>query len=163
LLLLPPPPPPASVLCFLAVRQYTFPYGIDRPEGKSETHTSDSSSCVGRRIGNGSANYYIATVLQVKEAKLSSSTLWRYLGGVEVYFQPFLTLALDGGGLSTSRHGYFNPEKKKPGTDWPGGWVVLEKKIFLPLQEFRTLVRSACSLVTIPTALPRLRSATLVS
>jgi len=35
---------------------------------------------------------------------------------VDVYLQEFLTLALDGGELTASRHSRFNPRERAPGT-----------------------------------------------
>ena len=77
----------------------------------AETDTSDSSLYMKVRTGNRLANYYIATLIMVKEGQLPPSTAKRCLGGVEVKFRPFLTSALDGGELSISSPGHFNPEK----------------------------------------------------
>jgi hypothetical protein len=43
--------------------------------------------------------------------------------GVRVYLHAFLTLALDGGEWSASRHGRFTPGERAHGTHWIGGWV----------------------------------------
>jgi hypothetical protein len=45
-------------------------------------------------------------------------------GGMEVYFQAFLTLALHGGGWSTSHSGHFFPGKRTDGTYSTGEWVA---------------------------------------
>jgi hypothetical protein len=65
------------------------------------------------------------------------------MGGVQVYFDAFLTSAVDGGDLSDSRPGCFTAELRAPGTHWIGGWMspraildaVLKRKIPNPCQE----------------------------
>jgi len=42
---------------------------------------------------------------------------------VEVYLHALLTLALDGGEWSASRHGPFISGERARGTHWLGGWV----------------------------------------
>jgi hypothetical protein len=44
-------------------------------------------------------------------------------GGVDVYIQVLLTLALVGGECSASLTGRFIPGERAPGTHWIGGWV----------------------------------------
>jgi hypothetical protein len=41
--------------------------------------------------------------------------------GVIIYLQLFLTSAIDGGGWSASRPGYFTPLEEIPNTPWVGG------------------------------------------
>jgi hypothetical protein len=60
-------------------------------------------------------------------------------GGVDIQTHIFLTLALAGGELSTSRPGRFTPRERAPRTHWIGGWVDpraglgdLEKRNSLP-------------------------------
>jgi hypothetical protein len=74
--------------------------------------------------------------------------------GVDVYIHVFLTSALVGGELSTSRLGRFTPGERAPGTHWLGGWVGprtglddVEKIKFmiLPRLELRPLGRPARS------------------
>jgi hypothetical protein len=71
-----------------------------------------------------------------------------------MYISTFLTSALVGGDLSTSRPGRFNPGERAPGTHRTGGWVDLraglddlEKLKFLlpPGLELRPLPRPARS------------------
>jgi hypothetical protein len=61
-------------------------------------------------------------------------------GGVDVYIDIVLTLALDGGEGSASCACYFTLMERAPGTHWMGGWVDLraslddvEKRKFLTL------------------------------
>jgi hypothetical protein len=61
-------------------------------------------------------------------------------GGVEVQIHIFLTLALDGGELSTPRSGCFTPGERAPVTHWIGDWVgpragldEVEKRKFMTL------------------------------
>jgi hypothetical protein len=49
-------------------------YLTERTGDNPETDISDSSLYVGIRTGNGNANYYIVTLVRVKEAKLPPST-----------------------------------------------------------------------------------------
>ena len=55
----------------------------------------------------------------LKEIHLSLHTPWTRIGEVEVYVHLLLTLALNGGELSTSRPGQLHPT----GTNWIGGCV----------------------------------------
>jgi hypothetical protein len=75
-------------------------------------------------------------------------------GGVDVLIHIFLTSALVGGELSTSRPGRFTPGERAQGTHRIGGWVDLraglddvEKRKFLTLPglELRPLGRPARS------------------
>jgi hypothetical protein len=71
-------------------------------------------------------------------------------GGVDVKNHIFLTSALLGGDLSTSRPDRFTPLEITPGTHWIGGWVSprvglddVEKRKYLTLPglELRSLSR----------------------
>jgi hypothetical protein len=62
------------------------------------------------------------------------------MGGVDVYINIFLILALAGDEWSASRSGRFTSGERSPSTQWIGGWVGpgasvgdLEKKTFLIL------------------------------
>jgi hypothetical protein len=44
-------------------------------------------------------------------------------GGVNVWIDNFLTLALAGGEWSAPRPGHFTPGERAPATHWVGGWV----------------------------------------
>jgi hypothetical protein len=63
-------------------------------------------------------------------AKLIKYHILKIYWGVEVYFQTFLTLALDGGEWSASRLGALPPGQKAPGACCLGGLV--ESRISLP-------------------------------
>jgi hypothetical protein len=71
-------------------------------------------------------------------------------GGVDVQSHVFLTSAVAGSELSTSRPSRFNPGERASGTHWIGGWVDhraglddVEKRKFLTLLglELRSLGR----------------------
>jgi hypothetical protein len=78
---------------------------------------------------------------------LTKSHAMKTYWGVEVYFQAFLTSALDGGEWSASRPGRFTPRERTARIHWIGGWVgpravldaVVERKIPSPRQEWKIM------------------------
>jgi hypothetical protein len=49
--------------------------------------------------------------------------------GVDVYFQKFLTSAIDGGDWSALRPGRFTPREKAPRTHWLEGWLGQSRSV----------------------------------
>jgi len=89
---------------------------------------------------------------------------WKYIEGLDVYLQSFLTMALGEESAELHASSDLLPGEKKPDTHWIGSWVgpragldvFRKQKHLLPLNGIRTPDRLARSIASIPTTLARL-------